>query len=640
MKKKTLVIVFAIACTGTAHAQETTLPTLTVTASPIIEDNKLDKFSSFSTTVTEDQIRDLSAVDLPSALRMTPGVEISRYDDIGSYSGNEGGAVYIRGMGASRPGSEIKTYIDGIPVYMGVWDHPLLDLLPINGMRSITVNKSPQPQINGNNFASIELKTKQATEDGMHASGSISAGSFGTAIEKADLESRQGDVDFMLAASHSQSNGWRQNSNGDLSNAMGRVGFRINENWSVGASFVSVTNRVGDPGNDTLPITATSPSNGVARNDSDTNLVTAFVTHRNGDWQGELRVYDNNGKNNLTNDAIWGTFNTNFSMSGVHWKEQLSPWQGGTLVAGIDQDRTSGNIYGPNVGGMGVAASTTLPEFVVTSANVAVSQKVDLSKDWTLIPSAGIRVYDNNQYASKTAPHAGASLVSEQVTWYANASRGILYPGLEGPGLQAALPFMFAGTTWNQLSPEVDNHAEIGAKLTPSDTSQFDISLFQDNVANRYLANFVFGNTVFSNTGAYQTKGAELSVRQQVDRNWKVFGGVTLLDSSLSTLPYAPKTAITVGVNGQIGAVSVVIDAQHQSSMYVQSLSRTAVSPNSLTVDEFTVANARLAYRLPSLGKRGEVFVAAENLFNRSYEYNHGYPMPGRNYRVGLAASF
>ena len=43
--------------------------------------------------------------------------------------GDEGGAVYVRGLGASRPGSEIKTYVDGIPFYMGVWNHALLDLL-------------------------------------------------------------------------------------------------------------------------------------------------------------------------------------------------------------------------------------------------------------------------------------------------------------------------------------------------------------------------------------------------------------------------------------------------------------------------------------------------------------------------------
>ena len=172
---------------------------------------------------------------------------------MGGFGGDQGGAVYIRGMGVSRPGSEIKTYIDGVPFYMGVWNHPLLDLLPVNGMQSITVYKSPQPQINGNNFASINLETKRATEDGIQASGRISGGYFNTFIEQVDLVGRKGDVDFMLAQGHAQSDGQRPNASGELNNVMGRIGMRLNDNWSVGTSFLYVNNQARDPGDNRLP---------------------------------------------------------------------------------------------------------------------------------------------------------------------------------------------------------------------------------------------------------------------------------------------------------------------------------------------------------------------------------------------------
>ena len=132
---------------GSAFAQQVstqTLPKVVITASPIIDSNNVDGFSGFSTKVTDAQIKDLGALDLASALRMTPGVQISRYNEVGSYSGDQGGNVYIRGIGASRPGSEIKTYLDGIPVYMGIWNHPLMDLLPLNGVNSVDIYKGPQ----------------------------------------------------------------------------------------------------------------------------------------------------------------------------------------------------------------------------------------------------------------------------------------------------------------------------------------------------------------------------------------------------------------------------------------------------------------------------------------------------------------
>jgi hypothetical protein len=45
---------------------------------------------------------------------------------------------------------------------------------------------------------------------------------------------------------------------------------------------------------------------------------------------------------------------------------------------------------------------------------------------------------------------------------------------------------------------------------------------------------------------------------------------------------------------------------------------------------------------MPSLGKRGEVFVAVENLTDERYRYRSesGYQMPGRWAQIGLVASF
>ena len=84
-----------LACTVVHAQQATSLPDVVVTGNPIIESNNLDQFSGFSTRVSESQIKDLGALDLAAALRMTPGVQISRYNEVGSYSGDQGGNVYI-----------------------------------------------------------------------------------------------------------------------------------------------------------------------------------------------------------------------------------------------------------------------------------------------------------------------------------------------------------------------------------------------------------------------------------------------------------------------------------------------------------------------------------------------------------------
>lgn len=631
MKPKHIALAVSLAFSSTAYAEDAVnIPDITVTASPVVEEISIDAYSSTAALVTEDQLRDQNAVDLAAAMRRTPGVQITRYNPVGAYGGDQGGAVFIRGMGVSRPGSEIKTYVDGVPLYVGVWGHPALDMLPINGMENITVYKSPQPHINGNNFASINLQTKSAIEDGIHGDARISAGSFSTVVEQANIFGKQGPVDFMLAQGYASSDGDRKNSEGNLRNAMGKIGFQFNEHWKASLGFVYANNEVQDPGDSRAAPPAITPEY-----KSRVGMVTAALSHQHGDWKGEFRLYNTDGHSDLYNDSVWGTFLTEFDMKGLRWKEAFSPWTGGTVTAGLDIDRLSGSVRGANTGG-----TVDVPDFRLTSPYMALSQTVSVSEGWALVPSAGVRFYDHNQYESKTAPHAGLSLVSNKVTLFANVSRGINYPGQEGPALQAALPFMFAGTTWQQLSPEENNHREVGVKFAPTESTQVDISLFSDKIKNRYVYDLAFGATTYYNTGGYRMNGAELSVKQQITSNWTLFGGLTLLDPSINHLPYTPDKALTAGINGQIGPVTVVLDAQYQDEVWALNKSRNTLAANTTKVDSFAIVNARLSYPLPGIGQKGEVFLAVENLFDRDYEYRPGYTMPGVSGQVGLSASF
>ncbi|MBI3100745.1 MAG: TonB-dependent receptor [Burkholderiales bacterium] len=634
MKLKRLALAVSLAFTGGAGAQTVTLPAVSVSAPPVIEEVNIDRFSSTSAIVTNEQLRDQNAVDIASALRHTPGVQIQRFNPVGAF-GDEG-AVYIRGMGTSRPGSEIKPYVDGIPFYNGVWDHPLLDLLPINGMQSITVYKSPQPQINGNNFASINLQTRRATEDGVHGDARISAGSFGTVIEQANLLGRQGDLDFMLAQGYAKSDGHRANASGELKNAMGRVGIRLDANWSASASFIYADNKDRDPGDSRVAAPAVAP-----QYDTQAGMLSASLSHVHGDWRGDFRVYANQGDIQWRNrPAPEGDTLTHFSMSGVRWKEQFSPWAAGTVIVGVDLDRISGDVRFNRID-PAPRISFDTPTFRITSPYASLSQQIVLNRDWTLVPSAGLRFYDHSQFKSKSSPHAGVSLVSEQLTVFANVSRGINYPGLEAPSLAQVIPPL--GSTWKQLSAEELDHAEVGVKFLPTDATQVDISFFDDRVKNRYIFGFppdVPPPAQFLNLGSYRIKGAELAIRQTLGRDWTVFGSLTLLDPDIDNLPYTPRKALTAGLNGQVGPIRVVLDALYQSEVWALNRARAAGAVNTDKVSTFAVFNARLSYPLPALGKKGEVFLAVENLFDRSYEYKPGYPMPGRWGQIGLSASF
>ena len=633
--KNQLMLAILLGYSGMASSQELSLPPVVVQAKPVIEEVRLDPHSSVSAVVTENQLRDQNAIDLTSALRRTPGVQISRFNPVGAFGGGEGGGVFIRGMGASRPGAEITTHIDGIPFYMGIWNHPLLDLLPVNGMQSISVAKSPQPHMSGNNFASVNLQTKRATEEGIHGDVRLSAGSFGTVAQQATLLGKHENLDWSFAQGFARSDGHRPNSDGRLTNAMGRIGLRLNENWRASASFLTVDNKSRDPGDNTKPIPAIAPQ----FNTKGTTF-SAEVSHEHQNWKGSFKLFSAKAKAYWLNQLTDGDTISKSRLTGLRWKEQFSPWDGGSIVAGLDIDRITGNAQFKKPGA--AHKRFEIPTLRVTSPYVSISQNIALGKEWSLIPSAGVRYYHSNHFPSKSAPHVGVSLVSEKLTIFANASRGIHYPGAEVAALSYNMPVM--GNSWKNLSAEEMDHAEVGFKFTPNDATQIDASFFSDKVKNRYIFGFPpkVSPPKFINLSSYRVKGAEFALRQQITDDWAVFAGLTLLDPSIDRLPYSPKRALTLGINGQVGPVRVAFDAQHQSDTWALSNARSANATvqDTSKVKGFTVANMRLSHPIPALGKKGEVFLALENIFDKKYSYRNGYPMPGFSAQVGLSASF
>lgn len=644
LHKTKLALAASLIVTGNVYAQS--LPNVIVTAKPDIAEVEIDKFSAVSAVITDDTIRDLHAADLSSALRNTPGTQITRYAPVGSFNGDQGGSIFIRGMGLSRPGSEIKTYIDDVPMYLPQWNHALLDLLPVNGMSDITIYKSPQPQINGNNFASINLNTKTAgAQNGVKGNARVSYGSFNTVIEQVDMTGKKDDLEFSLAQGFSKSNGQRANSNAQLANIMGSVGFKIDKNWQIGASGMALNNTSKDPGDNTQAALLQAASY-----DTNAQMASMFIKHDHGVAKGTLRFYTNSGNGNLNNDLKTNGYGNNFNaftMQGFRFKEEISAWKGGSVVFGLDYDQSNGSVTSTPLA-MGTnqlsttTTKTTLPTYKMTSPYIGVSQLVALNNKWALQPSAGIRNYQNNQYESKNAPYAGLSLISDQVTLFANASKGINYPGLEGPALAASV----IGPRWNykNLSPEEMNHLEVGGKFLIDKKTRVDLSLFQDTISNRYR--FTLGGPgtgAWTNLGQYTIKGSELSLQREIIPELTIYGGWTYLNNnSTQNLPYVPQNAFNLAITGYIYKARLSLDAQYQSSFYSQTLSRNTAlaSANTTRVDGFAVANARVSYPIPQLGKKGEVFLMVENLFNQQYSYRQGYPMPGTWGSIGLATSF
>ncbi len=630
----TLSFLAAFAATPAfAQVAPAKLDPVIVVGRPIIEGNTLDAFGSESTIVSDRQIDDLNAPDVAATLRRTPGVTISRFNPVGAFGGGEGGAIFIRGLGSSRPGSEIKTYIDNVPFYMGVWNHPLLDLLPINGMASITVAKGPQPQVVGNTLASINLTTKPFASANATGGLKLQGGSFGTFIQQADASGRVGPVDLLVAQGYQSSDGDRPDADGRLANVLTKAGTQFSREWSGEVSWLGVDSRVSDPGPEGQP----ELKNGVYKTKG--NLVWATLRNDYGTAKGDAKVYWSNGSGNWTGQAgTAGDTLTDWSTWGLRVREQFEPWSGGQLVAGIDYDSVNGHVdFIPTN-----SASSTFdsPRFAILSPYVGVNQRIAID-DWELVPSAGLRYYDNNQFSSELAPSAGLVLRKDGLSAFASYARGVNYPGLDVAVFsQSIIPPL--AQSWRNLSAELLDHYAVGVSYDAGSNVAASLTLFNDKISDRYVIVFPPPPPPrYANLGGSTIRGLEATVQYEASRDLSLFGGVTVLDPNPSTLPYAPKQSWVAGLNARLGDLRLSVDAEYVSSMYVLALFRAAGEVSTEQAGSHFLLNARVFYPLPaSLGRNSEVFLALDNITNANYTYRPGYPMPGFSAMAGVNLRF
>ncbi|MBN2490992.1 MAG: TonB-dependent receptor plug domain-containing protein, partial [Planctomycetes bacterium] len=319
------------------------LEEVTVTASPIVEGNEVDLFASMKTVVARSQLEDLNAQDLGTALRRTPGVTLSRYNPIGSFGGGEGGAVFIRGMGSSRPGGEIKMLIDGVPMYMSVWNHPLLDLMSIDAAGAVEVYKSPQPQHFGNAFGVVNLVPKRRETEGFRTRVETAVGCFETMVGTAEHGGRVGAFDYLVGGGWRRSDGHRTDADGRLADGYGTVGYRLSDVWELRLFTLWTDNRARDPGPEGAP-----PEERKGIYDTSAWLSTFTLAHETDQAEGFVKLFRNAGTGDwlrqptATPGVTEDLFN-DFCFYGLRAREALRLWAGGEVVAGLDWDFTRGD---------------------------------------------------------------------------------------------------------------------------------------------------------------------------------------------------------------------------------------------------------------------------------------------------------
>lgn len=619
-----------------AHA----LDPLRVTATPIIEGNEVDRYAGQSTLVTDQQIRDLNAQELAAALRRTPGVTISRYNLLGSFGGAEGGGLFLRGMGTSRPGAGITTLVDGVPMFMSIWNHPLLDLLPVDGAGTIEVHKSPQPHRFGNAFGAIDIVPGRRQIEGTETRLDLIGGSHGTIVGSAVHAGRQGELDWSLGGAYRSSDGHRPAADGTLRNLHGRAGQALSRHWDLSLFTLLSDNDVGDPGAEGVPTEARE-----GRYQTEAWLATVTLANRYATTDGQIKLYRNTGRgawvDKPSGSGVLESSYYDFTFHGVKAWQAWRPWRDGELRLGLDWDVTQGD-YDQEFSD-GERDSWQGHEAELVSTSLAISHVWRTAGGLAVVPSLGARFHEHSDFPSRWAPHAGVVVEHGRSSLHARYAHGVLYPGLEVVVFsEKIIPAL--GESWRQLRPETLDHVEFGLRRESGDRTLLDLTWFHGEGRDRYvIVPPPPPPPAYANIGAYRIRGLEAAFSADPSAVLSVFMGVTYLDTRPSSLPYSPSLAVSGGLNWRAAStLTLSADLQYVGAMTVGPRARREGAENLDGVDAHFLANAKLSRQLGSgqAGRRAEIFVAAENLTGARYAYRPGYRMPGRTAMFGAGLRF
>jgi outer membrane cobalamin receptor len=617
-----------------------TLGEIKVVASPIIEGNQVDRYGSEITVVTDKQIDSLNAQDLPSALRRAPGVVISRHNPVGSFGGGEGGAIFLRGKGSSRPGAEILMSVDGIPKFVSVWAHPLMDVLSVDPVERIDIYKGAQPVLFGNNaFGVVNLITKRKHEEGFTTRFEGAYGSYNTWVEIAEHGGKKGPFDYYALQSYRRSQGHRDHADGELQEYFGRVGYEFSDHWDSSFVFNTTHDWADDPGSDD----GITPPNGTFKVHDYFGIMTLSHSYTWGD--GYIKLYWDRGDIDWVdqyNPPPEGTgLNdsdtlTDYDNYGFRVREALHLWEGGEIMVGVDLDYISGEVK--VVDPPAATKKFDRTTFRIVSPYLTLSHQFGSKDSWYATPSAGARFFNHNAFGNEGGYQAGLAGGYKNTEVHASYAHAVNYPGLFVKANSEL--FMPGDNLWKGLDPEILDHFEVGISHTFKDIVKADVTYFYDKGRDRIVVVLPPPPPpTWENIGDYTIKGVEATVRINPLPELALFAGMTYQEASPLDLPYVPHWSASAGLNYTfLKHFHLALDCLYVAEQFVASRGRQEGTLNTDKVDAYFLLNGKVSYDfyIQPLKLGVEIFVAGENLTNDHYEFKKGYPMPGINGMFGV----
>ncbi|WP_157510934.1 TonB-dependent receptor [Frateuria sp. Soil773] len=564
----------ALLCGGPPSAAAADTPSAVVLPAVKVEAARLeippfDLPLSFSAVGVAPGDSGKPGVNLSEALVGVPGV-LAR--DRQNYAQDE--QLSIRGFGARATFGVrgVRLYADGIPATMPDGQGQLSHF-SLGAADRLEVLRGPFSALYGNSSGGVVQLWSAPGEATPHSTLDVSGGSDGALRLGADTHGIAGPVNYSLALSHFRTDGYRAHSRAQRESGNARFGFDLGQ----GRQLVLVVNTLAVPGaQDPLGLTAAQwhadprQAPAVARQYDTRKSVhqsqAGAVYEQPLGGHDELRAMAYAGRRGvrqvlsippgaqaspLSAGGVvdlaggYGGLDLRWTHRGRWLGRPLQFVLGGSFDAQDQQRRGYENFVGDALGVRGRLRRDE--DDRVANADQYAQGYWRVADRWTVLLGARrsrVRFRVRDRYAAAgnpddsgrtsfgaTTPVAGVQY-RPGPHWRLHASVG---EGFETPTF-AELGYRADGGAGLALGlhPARSRNAELGLKWRPAPALELDAALFRADSRNELgVASNLGGRSTYRNIGRTRRQGAELELRGELGRGWRLALGLTRLQATV-----------------------------------------------------------------------------------------------------------
>lgn len=565
---------------------------------------------------------------LPVLSQRVPGLFVTQ-KGITGFGVNDGsaGTVNIRGVGQ---GNKVLMLFDGQPQWAGIFGHALPDTYVASDVERVEVIRGPGSLMYGSNAMGgvVNIITRHHKQEGRRTQARIMYGSYNTQKYMVNNGYNIGNFSSFISLNHDRTDGHRPNSKFHITNGFANLGYKINEHYRVTGDLSLAKFKTQNPGEIDAPVLDYLVD--VLRG------TTSFALENHHEkTSGALRVFYNWG-NHEVNDGYepGGTprsylFRSDDHNTGVLLYQSFRLVEGNTFTAGIDYKNWGGHAWNDSINGK---KGELIDKSVNEVAGYVIMQQdlIDM-----LSINAGVRYEHNSVFGGEWVPQAGLTVRPFE----GNVIRASFSKGFRSPNIREM--YMW-GAANDELKPENMLNYEVAVGQSFLDGRLYgEVTAFFIDGKNMIESVSVVPGQTYPmknrNVGTFTNKGIELEGRYQILRNLSMDMNYSYLHTSKALLA-APAHKLNVGATYSPGRFTFNANVQSVYDLYVRL--ENPANKISEVKENYTVLNARAAYRFGSRDKGLNLFVKGENLTATRYTINYGFPMPKAVFMGGIDVTF